>query len=370
MTTYSIAKQLNSLDIPTRYAIDKRGVRGKATANQWRPSRVYNVLRNPMYMGTWSYGKRTKKAQPILTTVTLPNIVDEAVFNRAQNRLKENCLWADRNSKRIYLLHGLIHCDVCGHSYSGYCSRSTKHGELRYYRCNRNGQRGNLLGEGCDSPSVPADLIENLLWQKIIDFVKNPQTVKTLISNRLASNSGNMYEIQINDSEKRVEELLESEKRLLRLYAEPKTQFSREALDSQIEEITQAREILKKQINQLTQDRNNEDELKKRLESIDFILDKVSHSINDASLETKRQIIENLVLEIRVSKDPEGNPALKITFAFDDDNLLVKYQDSALNGVQNPQLHSACMSVQKLTAPINLYCISALQYRLPSSILV
>lgn len=61
MTCYSIAQRLNALRVPTRYAKDGRGLRGKATAGVWRPGRVYNMLRNPAYKGEWHYGKRTAR---------------------------------------------------------------------------------------------------------------------------------------------------------------------------------------------------------------------------------------------------------------------------------------------------------------------
>jgi site-specific DNA recombinase len=178
MTCYSIAPQLNALGIPTRYSKDGRGIRGKATVKLWRPGRVYNMLRNPTYKGEWIYGKRSKKRLNSVVTSTCPPIVDSDTFDKARNRLKDHCLWSDRNSKRLYLLRGLVKCEICGHSYSGYCSHSTRSGELQYYRCNRNGNRGNLLSEACDSPSVPAKLIEDWVWEKITDFVKNPETVK------------------------------------------------------------------------------------------------------------------------------------------------------------------------------------------------
>ncbi|MDD4858650.1 MAG: recombinase family protein [Dehalococcoidales bacterium] len=349
MTCYSIAPQLNALGIPTRYSKDGRGIRGKATARLWRPARVYNMLRNSTYKGEWVYGKRSKKRlnSPVITTC--PSIVDSDTFNKARNNLKDHCLWADRNSKRLYLLRGLVKCEICGHSYSGYCSHSTRNGELQYYRCNRNGNRGNLLSEACDSPSVPAKLLEDWVWEKITNFVKNPETVRMAIETRLELTNDDDYRAQIDDAEKRLEELIESEKRLLRLYADPKGQFSKEALDSELEEIVHSREIIKKHISALTDAQANEKAYRKRLENIGFILGKLNKSIQYATPETKRAVIENLLLEVRVGKDDEGNPAIRCVFAFDENNTLP--YNNIENEAENHQLCSARMSVRLLRRP-------------------
>ena len=131
--------------------------------------------------------------------------------------------------------------------------------------------------------------------------------MKKLIENRLESTSNDGYEIQIKDAEKRLEDLIEAEKRLLRLYADPKSQFSKEALDSELDEIIQSRDILKKHIYELTDAQSYEKEYRKRLENIDFILSRLSKSIQHATPETKRAVIENLLLEVRVGKDDDGN---------------------------------------------------------------
>lgn len=43
LTCHDIAKRLNALGVPTKYAREGRGVRGKATAGVWRASRVLNL---------------------------------------------------------------------------------------------------------------------------------------------------------------------------------------------------------------------------------------------------------------------------------------------------------------------------------------
>ena len=62
----------------------------------------------------------------------------------------------------------------------------------------------------------------------------------------------------------------------------------------------------------------------------------------------KRQIIENLLLEIGVGKDNEGNPTLRIVYAFDGNNLPTIATNQGEGELQNFQLQSSRMSVQLL----------------------
>ena len=344
MTCYSIAPRLNALGIPTRYSKDRRGIRGKATANLWRPGRVYNMLTNTLYKGEWSYGKRSKRRQPLLTTVMVPAIVDADTFDRAQKRLKENNIWADRNSRRVYLLRGLIKCDICGHSYSGYHSHTSAHGERGYYRCNRNGNRGNLLSERCESPSVPSKLVEDVVWAKITEFVKHPETVKALVSRQMESSYPNDYQAEIVDAQKRLEGLLEAEKKLLKLYS-GNVQFSEEAMQSELEEIARSRDNLKNHIRQLSQDQASEKERKDKLGNVEFILGQLSKGLETANVDKKRVVVENLLQQVRVGKDAKGDSLLRLVFVFEDPD------SRAIENNTSGQLQSSRMPLRLLRRP-------------------
>jgi hypothetical protein len=65
-TCVRVAMHLNSLGVPTAYQKDDRrvkeqgGLRKKATAGIWRPSRVRAIVTNPVYKGENHYGRRPK----------------------------------------------------------------------------------------------------------------------------------------------------------------------------------------------------------------------------------------------------------------------------------------------------------------------
>jgi hypothetical protein len=148
-----------------------------------------------------------------------------------------------------------------------------------------------------------------------------------------------------------MEELVDAEKRLLRLYADPKNRFSRQALDSQVEELVQSRDIIKKRICELSEAQLHERERRKRLENIDYILSNLRDSIRNATPETKRDVIENLLLEVRIGKDSRNGAALKLVYAFEEPKLRSSCYNPTNNEPQSCQLHSARMSLWFLRRP-------------------
>ena len=341
ISCYTIAQRLNAFGIPTRYARDERGVKGKTTASIWRPGRVYNMLRNTMYKGKWIYGKRGKKKQ--LIEADCPAIIEGSTFEQAQARLKENNLWADRNHRRQYLLQGLIKCDLCGHSYTGYYSHSTSNGELRYYRCNRNGNRGNLLSERCDAPTIRADLVEDLIWQQISEFIQKPEVIKRALENKFDACRQATCIAEIAQARHRLDELKEAERRLLRLYADPSRNYSKEALDGALTDIARDKRLVQKRVHDLEEAMAGEDEQRRKLADVQAILVTLKERVRNVTFEVKQQVVRNLVSEIRVGKSDDCTPTLKIVYAFSEDWL---------DKPEAVQLHSARMPLRLLRRPL------------------
>ena len=105
-----ISNRMNTLNIPTHYAKDDRKLRkhGKRapekTTGLWRAGRVRNMLKNTAYMGTWVYGKRSKKPKKELIECFYPAIVSDELFKRAQQTLERN-RWIPKNKEtRKYLI--------------------------------------------------------------------------------------------------------------------------------------------------------------------------------------------------------------------------------------------------------------------------
>ena len=156
------------------------------SASTWGRSSVYAILKNPAYCGkTYVFRetrlkveadgkakghgpKATHQQRPKDEWVEIPNatppIISEDVFNAAQERLQRNRDLAKRNTKRDYLLRGLVKCRACGRSYAGTTHINRSNGrvyERSYYRC---GARNNLSPVKCDSRLLRADYLDGAVW--------------------------------------------------------------------------------------------------------------------------------------------------------------------------------------------------------------
>ena len=81
VSTVKIADELNSLGVPPAYVKDNRQIQyaGKRKANTsgvWRPSRIRNLVVNPVYKGTHLFGRRSTRERELIER-SVPAIVDE-----------------------------------------------------------------------------------------------------------------------------------------------------------------------------------------------------------------------------------------------------------------------------------------------------
>jgi site-specific DNA recombinase len=225
-STSRIADELNALGIPTAYTRDGRealmgeilgtragrdGKRRKATSGLWRAGAVLRILHASIYRGRHSWGHRSGKERDLVER-GMPQVVDEAVWHRAQARLRANDRWKPRGAKRFYLLRGLLSCS-CGHALVGTTYRSAA-GEQLVYRCyaHPKGERASTLR---------ADKIEPLIWGDIAGFLAQPtraleQRVRARVPH--AQREGRV-ERQLQDLARELAEAQAIEGRLVDLFA-------------------------------------------------------------------------------------------------------------------------------------------------------
>lgn len=305
-STIKIADYLNLLGIPPAYAISRlTGRRNVNTAGIWRPGRIRNMIVNTTYKGIHVYGKRTRKKRDLIER-EVPAIVSADVWEKAQKVLRENQLEAVRNSKRRYLLRGLIKCGICGLNYCGVAY--SKNEPKGYYICNgKHAYRGPRQGK-CPSKNIPQEWIENLVWETCVSFIENPGDALKELSN--STERTNLEHVNLESElamvQKAIKEKDFEKQQMLDLYRKKIIDLS--DVQAQLEKIAAEKEALeqkskelerqiKLQLNTQIQNKNIEElltTLRERLrEPIDF--------------ETKREIVKTLVKEIVVETTFEGD---------------------------------------------------------------
>lgn len=145
------ARKLNDQGLRTR--------RGK----KWTDSTFVRLLGNEAYIGVYSYsGVRVEGG--------VPPIVDRAVFEAAQERLKTRKV---HRKGEAFLLSGKLFCGRCNSPMTGMSGTSHTGMTYYYYRC-RNQKRGE-----CDMPVVPKD-IEDRVADIVREQILVPETIEQI----------------------------------------------------------------------------------------------------------------------------------------------------------------------------------------------
>lgn len=174
----------------------------------WSREAVWHVLQNPAYIGQAAYGKthmaaRGKKSrlraarghptQPRRSNaskptdpkdwvfVSVPAILDEALFRAAHAQLEENRSRARQGRRRPgYLLQGLTCCAKCGYAYYGKTLRQLGAGrqmrDFLYYRFS--GSDGYRFGGEriCNNAQIQGNILETAVWSEVSKLLMNPET--------------------------------------------------------------------------------------------------------------------------------------------------------------------------------------------------
>ncbi len=182
----AIQMRLNKLGVPTR-----------SGRQWWQRATLYRIVRDEAYTGHWFYNKRvevpakSKKGVKVQVLrpreqwipVCIPPLVSSENFEAAQRQLARNAELSPRNTKRHYLLSGLLVCGKCGYNWNG----RTVNGKT-YYSCNS--KLGSITPNACPSRYIRGDKLEPVIWETISRLLSQPQLIIEQIKNRSQANPG------------------------------------------------------------------------------------------------------------------------------------------------------------------------------------
>ena len=112
-----------------------------------------------------------------------PAIVDKALFDAAQDQLRENRTRARLGPRRPgHLLQGLTCCALCGYAFYGKTTRQRGRGhrmrDFRYYRCSGT-DAYRFGGERiCSNTQIRAESLEAEIWENVCKIVRNPGSLQ------------------------------------------------------------------------------------------------------------------------------------------------------------------------------------------------
>lgn len=125
-------------------------------------------------------------------SIPVPALVDESLFDAAQEQLRENRTRAREGRRHPgCLLQGLTCCSSCGYAY--YAKRLRQRGAGRqlvdyvYYRCTGTDGYRFSGGRVCSNTQVRGDLLEAAVWAEVRALLENPKRLEDEYKRRLAT---------------------------------------------------------------------------------------------------------------------------------------------------------------------------------------
>ena len=174
------------------------GLRSPTGETIWPATTIRNWLCNPAAKGILYQLRYESVERPGSVTtgraerpreewyeLVVPPLVSEDVWETAQQQLRRNKEFADRNTHNEYLLRGLVKCVGCGRRMTGY-SRA----RYSYYRCPVQAQKKySYTASKCATHSVRADRLEPAVWEAVTELLKNPERLREEILQRRGKDS-------------------------------------------------------------------------------------------------------------------------------------------------------------------------------------
>ncbi len=302
---HSIAARLNDMGIPS------------PKNKLWQKTTVKRILNNTAYRGTLfirrydSKDVKLNKYKPPEERVSVKErpreewvpvavngIIDEEVWDEAQDILANaRRLWRSC-SKADYLLSTLIRCGKCGLTVHGnlITNRNKKH---RYYVCT--GRSPGVDGkEKCSLGFINADQLEEIIWNKIAAWLNKPEELEKEIQDGLPDD--------LEEKQKRLEELDKELDKLVKEKERAATMFQKGLIDElsvekRLKEIN-ARSSTLKQLQQFLSNEINSGGLSSReLSEIKEIAGVVANTLDKLEFKDRYEIVRSLIEAVIITDE-------------------------------------------------------------------
>ena len=275
----------------------------------WSGTTLGRLLRQPAYKGTAYYnrhqtdrsglGQQRRQGRGLLRCPRyvprpteewivshVPALVDEAIWQAAQERLQMQARFARRHSQRTYLLRGLLVCGVCGHTLYG-----RTQGGVVCYVC-AYGRSKCPPGVARHVCAVRGDVVEPLVWQALADLLRDGQRIRLALE--AAQTAEGTTPSEVSRWRQRVALLQEQRQRLLDAY-----QVGRLTL----EELTQRQNPLNVELQDLQKQLAAAPGGPPTPISLETFRQRIEQALVAADVETKQEVLRLLIERIVVTDE-------------------------------------------------------------------
>ena len=235
-----------------------------------------------------------------ISVAEIPAIVSQAQFDLVQGKLAINQSFASRhNTAHQYLLRALVSCGICQRS----CyARTTAGKSYGYYVCTgKEDVVQNRTIAKCPSRFIPAQQLDELVWQDLCDLLTHPEMVAHAME-RAQGNSWFPQELQSRQENlRRGQVSLEQQlNRLTEAYLSgiiPLAEYERRR-----KEIEERQQALENQGNQISAQVDCQKELAGLVNNVEDFCKRVQMGLANATFEQKRKLVELLIDRVVVTE--------------------------------------------------------------------
>ena len=201
-------------------ALNEKGLRTRLGA-RYGVASVHKILSNPVYIGSWRFNRRDaktgrEKASSEIIEVSVPAIIEAAVFDKVQKSLKgrQPTMTPPRFVNGPILLSGLAHCATCGGPMT-LRTGTSKTGKIhRYYTCSTSARVGKTA---CKGRSMPMDRLDHLVTTHVAERLLEPSRLSDLLTSLSEKRCAN--DISVRDRLRTLQgEVAQTDEKLRRLY--------------------------------------------------------------------------------------------------------------------------------------------------------
>jgi site-specific DNA recombinase len=301
--------------------LEEQGIKAPRGGARWDSKTLKGILGNTAYTGTAYFGKtesyvgqtertvryksRGKVVQPIKAKksrskdlwdpISVPQFISENDFEIAQTILRKNQEFASRNTKEPSILQGLLVCGICGCSY--YKKRRVKNdvAETRY-TCHSHLLRDK---KGCGNRSLKQPMLDKLVWDNIIELLKNPVLIQNEIDRRCTE--GTIHkpdtELRIAELKKDIRQIEKAYNKLLDAYQEGEC-LSLDQLRTRSKDLKTREAFIKKEIASIEALHVKEAGYQNINQTLKMMEEKIEKSYHTLSIKDKQVIVRALVSDI------------------------------------------------------------------------